>query len=68
MVVEFANKNVIILNPGGNYLYVEELLGTFRKIGAPYYLMKYLLLVLPQPILSFEVSMLYDDYGLFRMS
>ena len=37
MVIEFSAKNVVILDSEGNYLYVKELSGSFRKIGAPYH-------------------------------
>ena len=36
MVVEILAKRMVILDSGGNYLYVKEVAGTFRKIGAPY--------------------------------
>ena len=35
MVNEFSVKNMVILDSGGNYLYVKEVAGSFIKIGAP---------------------------------
>ena len=37
MVIEFSVKNMVILDSGGNYLYVNEYAACFTKIGAPYY-------------------------------
>ena len=36
MVVEFFVKNMVILDSGGNYLYVKESAASFTKIGAFY--------------------------------
>ena len=35
MVVEFFVKNMVILDSGGNNLYVKESAASFTKIGAP---------------------------------
>ena len=35
MVIEFLAKNMVILDSGGNYLFVKESAGSFTKIGAP---------------------------------
>ena len=35
MVIEFLVKNMVILDSGGNYLYVKEVAASFTKIGAP---------------------------------
>ena len=37
MVIEFSVKNMVILDSGGNYLYVKEVAGSLTKIGTPYY-------------------------------
>ena len=36
MVVDFLAENMVILDSGGNYLYVKEVADSFTKIGAPY--------------------------------
>ena len=35
MAIEFSVKNVVILDSGGNYLYVKKYVASFTKIGAP---------------------------------
>jgi len=34
-LVSFWSKYVVILDSGGNYLYVKEVAGSFMKIDAP---------------------------------
>ena len=35
MVVKFSVKKMVILDSGGNYLYVKEVAGSFTEIGTP---------------------------------
>ena len=35
MVIEFSVIIMVILDSGGNYLYVKEVANSFTKIGAP---------------------------------